>query len=43
MQTITLNSFLELSNFLNNNPTYQILEINTISETEIIVTYIIPT
>ena len=39
MQTITLNSFNSLNQFITDNPTYQINDINVISEIEIIVTY----
>lgn len=43
MQTITLNSFEAYNNFLIDNPTYQINDVNIISETEIIVIYTPPT
>jgi hypothetical protein len=42
MQTITKNSFTEVSQFITDNPTYQINDINVVSETEIIITYTIP-
>jgi len=43
MKTITINSFNDYSTFLNENPTYQINDVNIISETEIIVKYTPPT
>lgn len=43
METITLHSFQEYSDFITNNPTFQINDVNIISNTEIIVTYTQPT